>query len=164
MKKDLKDPNSCETGAAPVSRMWAILLFLSLSAVLMALFPACGKKGPPFLPEKKLAAKVDGLTGKWVDGRIRLEGTIEGADKGSVIAGCTIYHAWYPEDHPPCEGCPIEMMAFTATVETAVSGDRFTCDIPVAEKKGIWFLEVRLTGSQGAVGPPSQRIKVIIDE
>ena len=94
MKKGLKNPDSCEVGAASVSRIWAILLFLSLSAVLMALFPACGKKGPPFLPEKKLAAKVDGLTGKWVHGRIRLEGTVEGADKGSDITGCMIYHAW----------------------------------------------------------------------
>jgi len=163
MKRETKAPEFCGVGTAALSRISAVLLFLLVSAVLMALFPACGKKGPPFLPDKKLAAKVDGLSGKWVDGRIRLEGTIEGGDMGSEIAGCAIYHAWYPEDHPPCEGCPIEMRAFTDTVETTVSGDCFTCDISVAEKKGIWFFEVRLTGSRGAVGPPSERIRVKIE-
>lgn len=163
MKRDPKAPEFCGVGTAALSRISAVLLFLLFSAVLMAFFPACGKKGPPFLPDKKLAAKVDQLTGKWVDGRIRLEGTIDSGDKGPEIAGCTIYHAWYPEDHPPCEGCPIEMRAFTDAVETTVSGDRFTCDISVTEKKGIWFFEVRLTGSRGAVGPPSERIRVKIE-
>lgn len=162
MKRSLNQPNPCEAGAPTLNRIWAILLFLSFFAVLAAVFPACGKKGPPFLQEKKLAAKVDRLTGKGVDGGIRLEGTIEGAE-GSDTVGCMIYHAWYPEDQPPCEGCPIYMAVFTDTVETAVSGNHFTCDIPVAEKNGIWFLEVRLTGRQGAVGPPSERISVKIE-
>lgn len=163
MKRALKKLNSCDVGVSAVGRISAIFLLLLLSAVLMLLFYACGKKGPPFLPEKTIAAKVDPLTGRWVNDQIRLEGTIEGDDKGSDITGCRIYHAWYPEDDPPCEGCPIEMVVFTDTAETAVSGGRFTCVIPVAEKKGIWFFEVRLTDSRGAVGPPSQRVKLKID-
>jgi predicted small lipoprotein YifL len=163
MKRDSNGPNPYERGAATLNRIPAILLLSLLLAVLSALFPACGKKGPPFLPEKKLAARVDGLTGTWVDGRIRLEGTLESADKGADIAGCKIYHAWYPQDRPPCEGCPIEMMAFTDTVETTISGNRFICDISIPEKKGIWFFEVRLIGSRDAVGPPSERIRVQIE-
>lgn len=163
MKRALTAGNFCEEGAATVSRISAILVFSLLSAVFMVLFPACGKKAPPFLPEKKLTVKVDQLAGKWVDGQIRLEGTIEGGDKGSDITGCKIYHAWYPEDDPPCEGCPIEMALFTGAVDTKVSGDRFTCDIPAAKKKGIWFIEVRLTDSHGAVGPPSERIRLKIE-
>jgi hypothetical protein len=130
----------------------------------MVLFPACGKKGPPFLPGKTLEARVDPLTGKWVDGEIRLEGTIEGPDKGSDITGCRISHAWYPEDQFPCEGCPVEMVEYTGVVEATISGNQFVCVIPAAQKKGIWFIGVRLTGSRGAVGPPSQRVKIIIDD
>ncbi len=146
-----------------MSRIRAILWCLLILAVFTASIPACGKKGPPFLPEKRSEVKVGQLTGKWVDGRISLEGTIEGTDKGSDVTGCRIYRAWYPEGHSPCEGCLIEMAEFTDKVETTVSGDRFACVVPVAENEGIWFLEVCLIDSRGAVGPPSERVKVTMD-
>lgn len=146
-----------------MSRIPLRVLWLLLASVFMVCWSGCGKKGPPFLPERELGAKVDQLTSQWIDGHLRLEGTIGGGDRGSDVTGSRVYHAWYPEEHPPCEGCPIEMTVFTDTVKTTVSGDRFTCDVPVTEKKGIWFLEVRLTGSRGAVGPPSERIRVKIE-
>jgi predicted small lipoprotein YifL len=164
MRKDLKEPDSCGTGAVTLRRISAIFLALSLLAVLLALFSACGKKGPPFLPEKKLAARVEGLTGKWVDGTIRLEGSIEGDDREKGITGCTVYHARYPLDQPPCEGCPIEMEVVTEGVQPTIAKDLFVCDVPVTETKGIWFLEVRLTGSDGAVGPPSARITLQVED
>ena len=141
-----------------------LFLLVAFAAFFMVLFSGCGKKGPPFLPEKKLTVRVDRLTGKWEDGQVRLKGYIKGDDKkGSDIASCRIYHAWYPADNPPCEGCPIEMTGFNKTMEMEVSGDQFTCDIPGVEKKGIWFFEVRLIGSNGAAGPPSERIKLNIE-
>lgn len=163
MKRILPAPDFCKEGAVSVRRMPLYLSFLFLPVVFIALFPACGKKGPPFLPEKALTAKVDRLTAQWADGQIRLEGSIEGNENRSDITGCTIYHAWYPMDHPPCDGCPVELSVFTGTTETAISGDRFSCVIPAEKKKGIWFLEVRLTNSRGAVGPPSERIKLKIE-
>jgi len=164
MKRDLKAPDFCKGEFAAPRRISAILLVLLFSAILLALFPACGKKGPPFLPEKKLAARVEGLTGKWVDGMIRLEGSIEGDDRGLGITGCTVYQAWYPVDKPPCEGCPVEMVGVTEGVQPTIAKDLFVCDIPVTETKGIWFLEVRLTGSDGAVGPPSARISLQVED
>ena len=141
-----------------------VFLLAALAAVFMVLLPACGKKGPPFLPEKKLVTKVDRLTGKWKNGKVRLEGYIAGDDKKrSDVTGCRVYHAWYPMDNPPCEGCPIEMADFIDIKEMEISGDRFTCEIPGVKKKGIWFFEGRLIGSHGAIGPPSERVKVMID-
>jgi predicted small lipoprotein YifL len=138
------------------------LPFVLLLALFMVLLPACGKKGPPFLSEKKLTAKVVRLTGKWVDDQIRLAGSIERDDREAKPVGCTIYHAWYPLDHPPCDGCPIKMTVFKGAVETTISKDRFLCLIPEAKKKAIWFFEVRLTDSRGTVGPLSERVKVVI--
>ena len=143
----------------------SMFLLAAFAAVFMVLLPACGKKGPPFLPEKKLVTKVDRLTGKWEDGKVRLEGYIEGDDKRrSDVTGCRIYHTWYPMDNPPCEGCPIEMKDFKEIKEKVVSGDRFNYEVLDVEKKGVWFFQVRLVGRNGAVGPPSERVKVTIDD
>ena len=141
-----------------------VFFLAALAAVVMVLLPACGKKGPPFLPEKKLVIKVDRLTGKWENGKVRLEGYIGGDDKRrSDVTGCRIYHTWYPMDNPPCEGCPIEMADFRDIKEMEISGDLFTCEIPGVKKKGVWFFELRLIGRNGALGPPSERVKVTID-
>ena len=151
-------------GTAGLNRL-PVFLLAALAAVFMVLLPACGKKGPPFLPEKKLVTKVDRLTGKWENGKVRLEGYIEGDDKRrSDVTGCRIYRVWYPVDNPPCEGCPIDMADFRDIKEMEISGDRFTCEIPEVKKKGIWFFEVRLIGRNGALGPPSERVKVTIDD
>ena len=141
-----------------------VFLSAAFAAVFMVFLPACGKKGPPFLPERKFTIKVDRLTGKWDNGKISLEGYVKGDDKRrSDITGCRVYHAWYTKDNPPCEGCPIEMRDFKEIKEKVVSGDRFKCEVIDVDKKGIWFFQVRLVGRNGAVGPPSERVKVVID-
>ena len=156
--------DEAKKGAAGLNRL-PVFLLAALAAVFMVLLPACGKKGPPFLPEKKLVTKVDRLTGKWENGKVRLEGYIEGDDKRrSDVTGCRVYHAWYPMDNPPCEGCPIEMTGFKEIKEKVVSGDRFNCEVLDVEKKGIHFFEVRLMGRGGAVGPPSDKVKLQIED
>jgi len=137
----------------------AVLFFL-LTAILASLMCACGKKGPPFLPEKGHEARVENLTGKRVDRQIRLEGTIEGRARDAVISGCTVDQAWYPEDAAPCEGCPVKMRPLEDAFDIAVSGDRFICVIPVSENSGVWFFQVRLIDNRGAVGPRSERVVV----
>ena len=159
---DRKPMYAAGGGGTGLSRL-PVFLLAAFAAALMVLFPACGKKGPPFLPENKLTIKLDRLTGKWEDGQVRLEGYIKADNKNrSDITGCRIYHAWYSADDPPCEGCPIKMAGFREIKEMEVSGDRFTCDFKEVEKKGIWFFEVRLIGRNSAVGPPSERIKLNI--
>ena len=152
-----------QEGRAMVNRI-PVFLLIVFAAVLMVLFPGCGKKGPPFLPQHKLNSKVDRLSGKWKDGHVVLDGYVPGEDKKrSDVTGCRIYHAWYSAENLPCEGCPIEMSGFKEINNKIISGDRFNCDIPGIEKRGIWFFEVRLVGKGGALGPPSERVKVTID-
>lgn len=105
-------------------------------------------------------ARVDRPTGTWADGKIRLAGTLSGGDNHGEITGCTVSYAWYPEEEAPCEGCPISMRERFENVEMEISGDQFRCVIPVAEKKGMWFTEIRLIDRLGAVGPPSERIRI----
>jgi len=137
-----------------------ILLFFLITAILAGLMSACGKKGPPFLPEKGHEARARNLTGKWLNGQIKLEGTVDGTDQDAVISGCMIDQAWYPEDAPLCEGCPVKMTALEDAFDVQISGSRFTCLIPVSENRGIWFFQVRLIDGGGAVGPASERIMV----
>jgi len=142
---------------------WLSSRLLLLSFMALLIFSAgCGKKAPPFLPEQKIPAKVDQLSGQYEDGRIRLSGQISGDDKGVKATGCRIYHAWYPADDPPCEGCPIEMIPFTEPGETQIADHRFACDIPSGNREGIWYLQVFLVDDKGAEGPPSERIRLEI--
>lgn len=156
--------DEAKMGAAGLNRL-PVFLLVALLTAFMVLLLGCGKKGPPFLPEKKLAAKVDRLTGKWENGQARLEGYIKGDDKNNVDGTCCrVYLVWYSADSPPCQGCPIKMTGFKEIKEKVVSGDRFTCDVPGVEKKGIWFFEVRLIGRNGAIGPPSDKVKLKIED
>jgi len=159
MTQALPHPEPCPGKNSARSLTGACLLGFLL-AVGMGLFPACGKKGPPFLPEKTMEATVERLTGTWADGKIRLEGTIAGGSGGQDITGCTIYQAWYPADELPCEGCPVPLTKHAGDVDLSVSEDRFQCAFPVAENHGAWFIEVRLTGRNGAVGSPSERVRI----
>ena len=155
---------AAKKGAARLNRLPVFLLAAFLVA-LMALLPNCGKKGPPFLTKSKLSLRVDQLKGEWENGRVLLKGYVRGENKViSSVTGCRVYHAWYPMDNPPCEGCPIEMAGFKEIKEKVVSGDRFNCEVPDVEKKGIHFFEVRLMGRDGAVGPPSDKVKLRIDD
>jgi len=131
----------------------------------MVLLPGCGKKGPPCLSKVKLSLRVDQLKGEWKNGRVLLKGYVRGENNViSRVTGCRVYHAWYPMDSPPCEGCPIQMTGFKEINEQVVSGDRFNCEVPGVKKKGIHFFEVRLIGRDGAVGPTSDRVKLKIED
>ena len=151
-------------GAARLNRT-PLFLMVAFAAVLMVLLPGCGKKAPPFLPEKKFPLRVDQLEGKWEKGRVVLGGYVRAEDKElSHVKGCRVYHSWYPVDDPPCETCPIEMAGFEVIKEKVVSDNRFNCEILDAKKKGIWFFEVRLIGRNGALGPPSDKVKLRIND
>lgn len=136
---------------------WPVLV---LVIVGIGLVPACGKKGPPFLPDKRTGLRAERLTGSMANGEIRLEGIVAGAGGQAEAVGCRISHAWYPEDRLPCEGCPIPMTEIKGDVDFRPSGARFACSLPVAETRGVWFIEVRLIDKSGAVGPASERIRI----
>ncbi|MCJ7686014.1 MAG: hypothetical protein MUO68_17160 [Desulfobacteraceae bacterium] len=161
---DRKPMHAAKKRAVRLNRL-SLFLLAALLVALMALLPNCGKKGPPFLTESKLSLRVNQLKGEWENGRVLLKGYVRDENEEiSSVTGCKVYHAWYPMDNPPCEGCPIEMAGFKEIKEKVVSGDRFNCEVPDVEKKGIHFFEVRLMGRDGAVGPPSDKVKLRIDD
>lgn len=113
--------------------------------------------------------KVESLSAEAQDGLLLLDGVVvskEGEERGvktAETAGCKIDHGAYPLDSPPCEGCPIRFIT-THTVEgRLVEGERFHCGVRVPLPEGIHFFRVRLTGTRGETGPPSQTAKLVME-
>ena len=148
-------------------RLDRALLFVVLAAMFLAL-TACGKKGPPFLPERKIFSRVEQLQAELENGVVELKGHIappQARKKDtSDITGCRIYHTWYALDNPPCEDCPIEFPDHQDITGEVNTGAGFSCQVPVKKRKGIHFFEVRLLGRRGAIGPLSDRAKLIVDQ
>ncbi len=129
---------------------------------------SCGKKGPPFLPKTNTPLKVEQLKGQWTNEAVLLQGNIP-ALKGQKkdrpgVTGCRVYHVRYSLKNPPCEGCPIKYSGFQEIRGKILAKEDFLCEILLEKKKGIHFFEVRLMGPKGAVGPPSNRVKLIIED
>ena len=137
---------------------------LLLLAAITVLWYGCGKKAPPFLPDKRLGITVENLTGRWEKGTVRLKGKVrDGHNEMGRVTGCRVYHAWYPLDASPCEGCPISMTEFKTVKGKVVSDAGFNCQVPVTRSKGIWYFQVRLTGTRNSLGPSSDRIRLVIE-
>ena len=139
--------------------------------VLIVLFPAllsCGKKGPPFLREKGVPLAVSELQAEWKNGGVALTGHVaspQGQKKDtSHIIGCRIYHAWYAPGQSPCESCPIDFPVHQDIREKVITKAGFSCLVPLQRKKGSYFFEVRLIGPNRAIGPPSNRAKLTLDD
>ena len=135
--------------------------------VLLALL-GCGKKGPPFMPEEDMPLKVKSLTGEWKNGVVFLKGHVashKGSDKKTVdVLGCTVYGAHYDLKDPPCEGFPIEYRFIREIKADVISGDEFYCQVPDIMREGVHFFKVCLLGRKGTIGPPSNAVRVVIDD
>ncbi len=147
-----------------MNRVLLIIPFLFL--VILFAGTSCGKKTPPFLPKKEFSAKVANLRGEWVKGNILLKGDISGLKKPKralgQIKGARVYYGQYPLKTPPCDGCPIEYHGDHEFGAEVITEEGFFCKVPVEKKGQIIFLKVHLFGPEGAMGPPSNRVKVIV--
>jgi predicted small lipoprotein YifL len=141
------------------SRTW--LPWVVLGAVLV--MPSCGKKGPPFLPKKPFDASVRNLQGQQQAGSVFLKGQVVGEKGKDSVQGARVDYARYPLDEPPCEGCPIEYRGSHGFGPEVVTGTTFACEVPVERKGEIYYFRVHLLGPDGAVGPPSNAVRVVID-
>ena len=142
--------------------------FLVIFGLVFLVLLACGKKGPPFLPERNIPLKVQQLTGEWKNGTVFLKGKVaafrgQNRDR-SEVKGCRVYHAWYALEKPPCEGCPVDYSGYREINDEVLRGEGFLCELSVNTKKGIHFFEVRLIGRNGVIGPSSNRLKLTIDD
>ncbi len=140
-----------------------VIILLSILFVITG----CGKKGPPFLPEKVISLRVDRLSADWKNGTFQFLGGIAGPqdeiDASSSIKGCRIFYAFYPADNPPCEDCPIDYTVFKEIEDTLINESQFLCNVSGEKKKGIYFFKVRLIGQEGEIGPDSDRAKLVIE-
>jgi predicted small lipoprotein YifL len=139
------------------------LAFLVLVLMLLIL-PSCGRKGNPFLPRESTNARVVNLKGAWQEGYIELTGGIrDSSDPESTVKGSRVQYAIYPVAEPPCDGCPIEFQGFHTFGPEVVREGQFFCKIPGAVKGNIYYFEVQLSGEKGGLGPPSNRVKVVVE-
>jgi hypothetical protein len=111
--------------------------------------------------------KVQGLSGTWQDGRVILEGIVQVPAEYDMdlegVKGCLVFFTWYPLEDPPCEECPIDYTQIEEFKREVVTKEQFYCEIPVKRKEGILFMEVRLFNHKDAVGPPSKRVKLVME-
>jgi hypothetical protein len=141
-----------------------------MSAVLVSAFSlsgGCGKKAPPFVPKAKggFALQVEKLQAGKQGGDVLFTGEVVGPGgqrgKPTAIESCRVYHVRYPLESPPCEGCPISFTTWEE-VKAHVSGNgQFSCATEV-KQPGIHYFVLRLIGPGGAVGPPSNRVKLLV--
>lgn len=120
------------------------------------------------MPQKDMPLKVKQLTGEWKNGDILFKGRVsahKGSSKGTGdVLGCRIYGAHYNLENPPCEGCPIEYRFVKKVAADVTYGDEFSCQLPNIMKKGIYFYKVHLLGQKGTLGPPSNVVRLVIDD
>ena len=143
------------------------ILIVAFGVFLLTL-SACGKKAPPFLPERVMVLRVDRLNAGWEKGGVVLRGSVVGpqgrTQGGGEIIGCRVYHSRYSIEDAPCEGCPIEYEGFKVIKGGVITKEGFYCPVPGIEKEGFHFFEVRLIDRNGAIGPASNRAKLRIDD
>ncbi len=142
-----------------------VLILFVFGMIFLALL-ACGMKGPPFLPERSMPFKVKQMTSEWKDEVVYLKGRVTPSndDDGNApdALGCTVYHAQYDLETPPCEGCPVEYGIFEEIRADVIKEGKFHCQFPRMKTKGIHFFRVRLLGPKETLGPSSNGVRILI--
>lgn len=141
---------------------------LMTGALILAVFMlsgACGKKAPPTLPrpDRPFECRVFELRAEWQKGHILLQGEIEGLqspEELEAIIGARVHYAEYPLDDAPCETCPVDYHGYHEYGSEVVAAEGFNCRVPAKMRGNVYFLEVRLIGPEGVLGPPSNRVMV----
>lgn len=146
-----------------------IRLVLGALGCLLLLLPVgagCGRKGPPTWTAGPFPLRVEHLAAVGSGGRAVLKGEIvvpEGQDPMlNDISAIRLYHTWYPEEAPPCEGCPIDYPGYEMHPLRALDGRTFSLEVSL-KQKALHYFEVRLVGTGGQIGLPSNRAKVLIE-
>jgi hypothetical protein len=130
---------------------------------------ACGKKDRPFLPSKALPFRIEALSATQENDWALLNGRlVKTSEKNSEISeaeitGWLVYHAQYPIESSPCEGCPLDFSRVYHMEGRIGEDGRFSARVALASPiEGIHFFQVQLTGPGWAAGPLSDRAKLVI--
>jgi len=145
-----------------------IILFVFLGIFLVSM--GCGKKDPPFLPQKEFPLEVVDLKADWINSYIFLNGKIKGPDgligtkkAKDLIKGSRVYYAQYTLKDPPCAGCPVEYHGHHGFGPEVITEEGFFCKVPGKRRGQIYFFRVHLIGQGETVGPPSDKIRVVVE-
>ncbi|RPI73106.1 MAG: hypothetical protein EHM45_21235 [Desulfobacteraceae bacterium] len=142
--------------------LWMFFLILGLFLTLSA----CGKKAPPYLPQKAFGAKVVNLQAEYQNNVLLLKGQIQGLNglesPETQVSGCRVYYVQYPLEKKPCSGCPIEFRDYQQFGPEVVNKEGFVCQIPDIQTGQIYYFKVLLIGPDGYLGPVSERISIEI--
>jgi hypothetical protein len=130
---------------------------------------SCGKKGPPLVAQQDFTIMVKDLQGEWRNDAFQLAGAITGMKSPEnlpdMVKTCRVYYGKYSLSDPPCDECPVNFHGFyDLEPDDFMDKDKFKCTIPINKEPGIYYFEVRLVSTGGALGPPSNRIKKRIGE
>jgi hypothetical protein len=143
-----------------------IILFALVAAVGLA---ACGKKDRPALSDKEFPFRIEELSATLESGWAVLKGRLVKPSgkkteiSESEITGWRVYHAHYPVENGPCEGCPLDFSrVYEIDGKIGEDGQFSTRVVLEPPVKGIHFFEVRLTGRGWAAGALSDRAKLVI--
>ena len=138
--------------------------------VFLLAWPACGKKGSPFLHREEFSVRVVDLKAEWVKEYVFLKGKISGPggllgpkQAMDLVKGAKVYYGQYPLENPPCAGCPIKYHGFHGFGPEVLTEKGFLCKVPGKKKGEIYFFKVHLIGPEGAVGPTSERVRVVLE-
>jgi predicted small lipoprotein YifL len=140
------------------------LLHLLLALAILLAVSSCGKKAPPFLPEKGFDAKVSSLKAESREGRIALEGKIAAPPRDAEnLRGSRVYFAQYLPDDAPCDGCPIDYQGYHSFGPEVIKDGKFLCTIEAIDPGQVYFFRVNLVGPKEVLGPSSNEVKVAVE-
>jgi len=148
-------------------RVLTLTVLITLAATVG--LAACGKKDRPSLPKKGLPFRIEELSAirendsAVLNGRLVRPSGKESEISETEITGWLVYHAQYPIENGPCEGCPLDFSRVYHMDGKIGEDGRFHARVALESPvEGIHFFQVRLTGSGWAEGPLSDRAKLVI--
>ena len=143
-----------------------LLVFLSIPVIFLV-FAACGKKAPPFLSQNTFITGVNDLTGEWDKGEILLKGAIlpllESGQTSALVKGARVYYAQYPLEEAPCAECPVAFHGYDTLDQEVIVKGGFLCLMPGNDQGKVYFFKVHLIGAEGAIGPPSNTVRIVVE-
>jgi hypothetical protein len=140
------------------------LIGLILALVCAALPVSCGKKAPPRLPDRDVAAGVRNLTATLEGGDIVLRWTAMADKDAQGAGGYFVYRSADPVTEDVCDGCPV---LFRRVAEVPMAA-------PAQEGRRMTYREAPMPGTryrfkvvpydeQKRIGPDSNIVGITTD-
>jgi len=150
-------------------KRWAAALTVLFAWMAILGLAACGKKDHPNPPREELPFRIEDLTATEADGWAVLTGRLvrpsgkKAEISETAITGWRVYHAQYPLEYGPCEGCPLDFnRVYEMEGKVGEAGEFHTRVALRKPATGIHYFQVRLAGLGWADGRLSNRAKLVM--